>query len=199
MLGERTTRVALRAIDVAAVRLVLAKSPVVSVNGNVAALVPDEIVELAGVVDAGLEVNIFHYSAERLERMAAHLIGCGAEEVLGLEPDSRIPGLDHNRANCCSAGIYGADVVLVPLEDGDRAEALVGMGKTVITIDLNPLSRTAKTCSVTIVDNLVRAIPLLVERVKVFKEKMLAEGFDVLKNFDNQANLDESLRLMTPK
>ena len=31
-----------------------------------------------------------------------------------------------------------ADTVLVPLEDGDRTEALVKMGKTVVAIDLNP-------------------------------------------------------------
>ena len=35
--------------------------------------------------------------------------------------------------------------ILVPLEDGDRCEALVNMGKTVVVIDLNPLSRSATT------------------------------------------------------
>jgi 4-phosphopantoate--beta-alanine ligase len=44
----------------------------------------------------------------------------------------------------------------VPLEDGDRCEALVAMGKTVLVIDLNPLSRSAKMGSVTIVDELSR-------------------------------------------
>ena len=33
-------------------------------------------------------------------------------------------------------GIYQSDVVLVPLEDGDRTEALISNGKFVITIDL---------------------------------------------------------------
>lgn len=52
----------------------------------------------------------------------------------------------------------------MPLEDGDRTEALVRMGKRVVTIDLNPLSRTAVAAHVTIVDNLVRAMPALVEQ-----------------------------------
>ncbi|NMC89936.1 MAG: DUF137 domain-containing protein, partial [Methanomicrobiales archaeon] len=48
---------------------------------------------------------------------------------------------------------------LVPLEDGDRCEALRAMGKAVVTIDLNPLSRTARTATLTIVDELTRALP----------------------------------------
>jgi 4-phosphopantoate--beta-alanine ligase len=55
--------------------------------------------------------------------------------------------------------MYAADVVLVPLEDGDRCEVLVGMGKKVIAIDLNPLSRTAKTATLTVVDEVTRALP----------------------------------------
>ena len=47
---------------------------------------------------------------------------------------------------------------MVPLEDGDRCEALVAMGKTVIVIDLNPLSRSAKMGSITIVDELTRVV-----------------------------------------
>ena len=67
--------------------------------------------------------------------------------------------LSHDRAWCRREGIYSADVVLVPLEDGDRCEALVNMGKTVIAIDLNPLSRTARSATLTIVDELTRALP----------------------------------------
>ena len=58
-------------------------------------------------------------------------------------------------------GIGEADVVLVPLEDGDRCQALKAMGKTVVTVDLNPLSRTAKAADVTVVDELTRALPFL--------------------------------------
>src|SRR3972149_3294159 len=54
---------------------------------------------------------------------------------------ARVPRLESRRALAHRAGIYGADVVLVPLEDGDRTEALVRMGKAVISVDLNPRSR----------------------------------------------------------
>jgi 4-phosphopantoate--beta-alanine ligase len=76
--------------------------------------------------------------------------------ILGENPDIKIPGLEGPRAKCCKSGIYDSDVILVPLEDGDRCEALVAMGKTVLVIDLNPLSRSAKMGSVTIVDELSR-------------------------------------------
>jgi 4-phosphopantoate--beta-alanine ligase len=41
------------------------------------------------------------------------------------------------------------------------------MGKTVITVDLNPLSRTAKAADVTIVDELTRALPQLAAALAV--------------------------------
>jgi 4-phosphopantoate--beta-alanine ligase len=59
--------------------------------------------------------------------------------------------------------MYAADVVLVPLEDGDRCEVLVGMGKKVIAIDLNPLSRTAKKATLTVVDEVTRALPVITD------------------------------------
>jgi 4-phosphopantoate--beta-alanine ligase len=68
------------------------------------------------------------------------------------------------------------------------------MGKTVITIDLNPLSRTAKKAQITIVDNIIRAIPTLV------KEARSLDGSTSLKriadNFDNKKNLRESLKII---
>jgi len=51
-----------------------------------------------------------------------------------------------------------ADVVFVPLEDGDRCEALIAAGKQVLVVDLNPLSRTARAATVTIVDELTRVL-----------------------------------------
>lgn len=66
---------------------------------------------------------------------------------------------------CSSQGIEQADVVLVPLEDGDRCEALTSLGKQVIAIDLNPLSRTSKTATVTIVDDVTRAMGRLAEEL----------------------------------
>ena len=157
LLGERTIESA------AAAHLLVADHAVLSVNGNVAALVPGEIVELAAATGADLEVNLFNRTQERMERIADHLREHGAEEVLGLAADGRIPGLDHERATVDAEGIGDADVVLVPLEDGDRAEALAEMGKTELVVDLNPMSRSAQTASVPIVDNIVRAVPAMTE------------------------------------
>jgi len=56
--------------------------------------------------------------------------------------------------------------VLVPLEDGDRAEALGEMGKTELVVDLNPLSRSAQVATVPIVDNIIRAIPSITEHAR---------------------------------
>lgn len=163
LLGEETIPPAERAERYAVEVMREAEDPVISVNGNVIALVPDKIVELSEHLDAELEVNLFHRTNERMKKIEKKLRENGADEVYGLEADAEIPGLDHARALCSQDGIYSADVVLVPLEDGDRAEALVDMGKTVITIDLNPLSRTSQTCDITIVDNLTRAVPNMME------------------------------------
>ena len=166
LLGERTTESAAAAERAAAAHLLRADHAVLSINGNVAALVPGEMVALAEATGADLEVNLFNRTAERMERIADHLREHGAEEVLGLTADGRIPGLDHERAKVDADGIGDADVVLVPLEDGDRAEALAEMGKTELVIDLNPLSRSAQTATVPIVDNIVRAIPAMTEHAR---------------------------------
>ena len=159
LLGERTIDSADRATRAAAAALVLAEKPVISVNGNVAALVPGELVELADVTGADLEVNLFNRTDERMRAIVDHLRDHGAEEVKGLDADGRIPGLDHERAKVDADGIGDADVVLVPLEDGDRAAALAEMGKTELVVDLNPLSRSARAATVPIVDNAIRAVP----------------------------------------
>jgi len=104
-------------------------------------------------------VNLFDRTEQRMRAVADHLREHGAEEVKGLDADARIPGLDHARAKVDADGIADADVVLVPLEDGDRAAALAEMGKTEIVIDLNPLSRSARVATVPVVDNIVRAVP----------------------------------------
>ena len=43
------------------------------------------------------------------------------------------------------------------------------MGKKVIVIDLNPLSRSSKYATISIIDNVVRAFPLLLSYIKQFK------------------------------
>tara|TARA_A100000164_G_scaffold364814_1_gene383567 strand:- start:503 stop:916 length:414 start_codon:yes stop_codon:yes gene_type:complete len=86
-----------------------------------------------------------------------HVLGLEVP-VLGHAPDARIPGLEGPRAACHRDGILESDAILVPLEDGDRCQALVAMGKEVIVIDLNPLSRSAQQATITIVDELSRAL-----------------------------------------
>ncbi|MFB6110374.1 MAG: 4-phosphopantoate--beta-alanine ligase [Halodesulfurarchaeum sp.] len=161
LLGEETIPSADRAARAAAATLLAADHPVLSVNGNVAALVPDAMVKLAETVDADLEVNLFNRTPERMAAIESHLEAHGADEVKGRAADARIPGLSHERAKVDADGIYDADVVLVPLEDGDRAEALAEMGKTEIVIDLNPLSRSARTATIPVIDNILRAVPTI--------------------------------------
>ncbi len=196
LIGERTTAGAAEAERAAAAMLLLAKRPVLSVNGNAAALVPEEMVALANKIGAPLEVNIFYRTEERVRRIADHLRSFGAEEVFGEAPDASIPGLDHARAKATRGGIFDADVVFVPLEDGDRCEALVRMGKKVITVDLNPLSRTARTSTVTIVDNVVRALPNLVGLVGEMAGRGEGELASIIEAYDNRDVLRRSAEEM---
>jgi len=158
LFGERTIAPALVAERAGAAWLLRAKRPVVSVNGNVAALSAREVVRLARSIPARIEVNLFHRSEARVRRIRQLLERVGARNVLGERPNARIPGLESKRALSHQEGVYGADVVLVPLEDGDRAEALVRMEKVVISVDLNPFSRTTRTASIPVVDELSRAL-----------------------------------------
>jgi len=197
LIGEKTTKTALKAIKAAASALLTAEKAVVSVNGNTAALVAEEIVELANVTKARIEVNLFYRSLERELSIKKLLEKAGAHEVLGVGEDAsaKIPELGSERRRVDPRGILLADVVLVPLEDGDRTEALVKMGKTVIAIDLNPLSRTAQKATITIVDNVVRAIPKLVEIARKLKQDV-KKCHEILLNFDNEKNLAESMTLI---
>lgn len=188
LLGEETTAPAWVAEEAAAAFLLTAKRPVVSVNGNAAALAPKEIVRLAKAIPARIEVNLFHRTEGRVARIVKRLRLAGAKDVLGPRPDARIPGLESSRALCHREGIYRADVVLVPLEDGDRAEALVRMGKTVLSVDLNPLSRTSRKASVPIVDELSRAltnIERFVEDLRVNPK----EAHRIARAYDRKGNL----------
>jgi len=116
------------------------------------------------------------------------LVKHGATDVLGFLPDAKIPGLGSLRGLCTKDGIGMADVVLIPLEDGDRAEALAKMGKKTIAIDLNPMSRTAKNATVTIVDELTRAIPELIRNVEDLAEDSRAARL-ALSSYDRDENL----------
>jgi len=196
LIGERTTAPGEDAERAAAAMLLLAERPVLSVNGNAAALVPEDMVILAEKIGAPLEVNIFYRTEDRVKKIADLLRSFGAEKVFGEAPDAVIPGLDHARAKAARGGIYDADVVFVPLEDGDRCEALVKMGKRVITVDLNPLSRTARTSMVTIVDNVVRAVPNLISLVEEMADLDDEELRLNLAAYDNRAALRRSVEEM---
>ncbi|MFP4005397.1 MAG: phosphopantothenate/pantothenate synthetase [Candidatus Hadarchaeia archaeon] len=192
MLGERTTKPAREAITAASAMILASKNPIISVNGNVAALVAKEIAEMADETGINVEVNLFHRSKKRRNKIAKHLLEKGVKKVLGNEEKffSEIPEIKSHRRVVDERGIKSADTVIVPLEDGDRTEALVDAGKKVITIDLNPLSRTAQAADITIVDNVVRALPELTDRIKKLSKKDEAELEDVLKEFNNKRNLN---------
>ncbi len=192
LLGERTRDFAARAVEAAAALFLTARQPVISVNGNAAALIPRELAELSKILGAPLEVNLFHASREREERIRAHLRSNGADHVLLPQREFVLPYLESNRRFVNGQGIYRADVVFVPLEDGDRCEALIRSGRKVVTIDLNPLSRTARKASITIVDNVVRAAPLLVNRVEALASEPRSTLENRLENYDNGVALREA-------
>lgn len=188
LFGEGTSAPALVSEKAAAALLVRAKRPVISVNGNVAALAAREVVHLAKAIPARIEVNLFHRSTARVNRIVRLLKNAGGRDILGARPDARIPRLESKRALAHRAGIHGADVVLVPLEDGDRAEALVRMGKVVISIDLNPFSRTTLSATVPIVDELTRALPNVEKFVRELKGDS-EEAVRIARTFDKAGNL----------
>lgn len=201
LIGERTTAAASRASNAAAAALLTAKHPVISVNGNTAALVAKEVVRLADIVGAKIEVNLFYRSVIRELAIEKLLKKAGANEVLGIGKDAsaRLPEIQSERRRVDPRGILIADVVFIPLEDGDRTQALVQNGKEVVAVDLNPLSRTARFATITIVDNIVRAMPALVERAEKLK-KETGEKLDHIRNsFNNFENLGESLTLMNQR
>jgi 4-phosphopantoate--beta-alanine ligase len=201
LLGEETTSVALEAIKAGAAALLLAEKPVISVNGNVAALVAEDIVKLSKVTEAKIEVNLFYRSPDRERAIGKLLKKAGAKEILGIDKNAsaRIQELSSERRRVDPSGIFVADVVLVPLEDGDRTKALVKMGKKVIAVDLNPLSRTAQEASITIVDNIVRAAPKLTEVAKELKKEDQRKCQHILADFNNRKNLNESIALINQK
>ncbi len=190
LLGERTIPSADEAARTAAAHLLLADQPVLSVNGNVAALAPGETVRLADSTGADIEINLFNRTQDRMKRIREHLREHGAENVKGLSADGRIPGLEHARAKVDADGIGSADVVLVPLEDGDRAAALAEMGKTELVIDLNPMSRSACSAAVPIVDNLLRALPNMTAHAEALADADPTTLEGIVESFDAEAALE---------
>ena len=195
LLGEKTGKAAAQAIKAAAAQLLVAKMPVISVNGNIAALCPKQIVTLSKQIKAKLEVNLFYANEKRKISIIKTLKKNGANEILGSRTTSskKLPGIDSARRIVDKNGIFVADVVVVPLEDGDRTMALRKAGKIVITFDLNPLSRTSQTANITIVDNVTRAIDLLINELKKLSKKNQKSLQKIINDFDNKENLRKNI------
>lgn len=192
LIGECSTDSAKQAERVAISYLLMAEKPVISINGNTAALVPDELVALSDITGASLEVNLFHRSKDRIDRIIEHMESHGVRNVLGRKGDSSLD-LSHDRRMVDHDGIYSADVVLVPLEDGDRCEALSKMNKVVIAIDLNPISRTSRCADVTIIDNITRAFDNMLQYADEMKSFTDDQLKDVIANYDNNQVISSAL------
>jgi 4-phosphopantoate--beta-alanine ligase len=151
LLGEQTIPSALKATKEVAI-----------------ALAGREFLTIASQLGCPIEINLFYRTPQRMGALLAHLKLLNANleldvEILGGVPDARIPGLEGPRAACQKNGIFEADTILVPLEDGDRCEALVAMGKEVLVIDLNPLSRSSRRGTVAVVDEVSRVAKNLIQ------------------------------------
>ena len=193
LLGEKTAWGAMNATKEVVSRLNAAKNPVISVNGNTVALAIEDLLLLANKIGCPIEVNIYYRTPERMKALLSHIEGVrsslGVEvQILGAEPDGLIPNLEGPRAKCCSQGILNADAILVPLEDGDRCEALINMGKEVYVVDLNPLSRTAKMATICIVDEISRVTKMMLD--------LDDEALEVNPNFDANLSRESVLEEM---
>jgi len=197
LLGERTTEAAREAARAAAAHLLLASHPVISTNGNSSVLAPEGLKVLSEAVPCQVEVNLFHHSEDRVKRLVEHLQGKGLKDVLGTNARESIPSLTSNRALCERDGIFTADVVLVLLEDGDRTQALRDMGKTVLSVDLNPLSRTARTAHVNVVDELSRALDVIVEYIEELKTCPESDFHKIIEIYDSETNLKNAMNAMS--
>ena len=195
LLGEKTTKYAHEAEKVAVCLLLLSNNSIISVNGNTAALCARDLVNLSKITKSRIEVNLFHKSITRSKAIARTLKKEDASEVLGLDAKLRstIKGISSNRKYVDKNGIMNSDTIFVALEDGDRTESLVKMGKKVISIELNPLSRTAIASNVTIVDNIVRAVPNMIKISKQLVNRKRSYLLQQIRNFDNMRNMHKSL------
>ena len=192
LIGEKTTPAAKHAEEAIAAYLLEAQNPVITINGNAAALCAEELLKLASEVGAKVEVNIFHWSSERLEKLVSYLETFGNFEILGRNQNAVLENMDDICRIYSFSAASSSDVVLIPLEDGDRAKALKIAGKTVLAIDLNPLSRTSVESDATAVDEITRAVPNIRQAVKDLKDDQKRRR-EIISAFDNRSNLNESV------
>lgn len=203
LIGECTIESAKAAVNAASATLLLARYPVISINGNVTALCVDQVCQLnRSLENSAVEINLFYYTKERERLISEEFKKYGLLKIFGIDPKNlvSIPELESNRRFVDRNGISKADVVFVPLEDGDRTIALKRMNKKVITVDLNPLSRTALSSDITIVDNIVRVIPQLIECIKYHKKHSSKNDLkELIEGFDNLDGLKKALEVMKSK
>jgi len=200
IIGEKTEKFSLAAIEAAACAFLLAEYPVISVNGNIAQIAAKDLVKLSKESGAPLEINLFYRTPGREEAILKVLKEAGAKTVLGVSGNSSvIKELASDRRIVDPNGILKADMVFVPLEDGDRTEALVKIGKKVVTVDLNPLSRTPRKAHVSIIDNITRVLPLLTAKIKSYKKKKKEELKSIYDSYDNKKVLKDSLVFMSER
>ncbi|MHA1923273.1 MAG: phosphopantothenate/pantothenate synthetase family protein, partial [Candidatus Heimdallarchaeota archaeon] len=163
---------------------------------------PKELVQLAELVNAKLEVNLFYRTEERERNIQQKLRDAGAKEILGVnlgDNAETIPEISHKRRIVDPEGIFKADVVFVPLEDGDRTMALRKMGKKVVTVDLNPMSRTAIWSNITIVNHVRRALQEMVELAGKLQNEPKENLIQLIDKYDNNKMLQDSVQFMADR
>jgi 4-phosphopantoate---beta-alanine ligase len=198
LLKEKTSEYAKEAIKASAALLLLSIKPIISVNGNTTALISKELIQLSNALNCEIEVNLFYRTKKREKLIEKKFLKLG-KKILGTRKKIKLKGLNSNRALVDEKGIFIADTVLVMLEDGDRTKALINSRKKVIAIDLNPLSRTAQTASISITDNVIRAIPLMIKEINKLKKKKSNKLIEIILNYNNKKNLKNSLNLIKKK
>lgn len=197
ILGEKSHEFALEAEKVTVAYLLLSNSPVISVNGNYAALAGEDIVKLSNELGVPIEVNLFHRSEERIKKIENYLKDIGAKKIIGSDCEKlKLPNLDSPRGIVCKEGIYKADFVLLAIEDGDRTQALKLLGKKVAAIDLNPFSRTAQSAHITIVDEASRATKNMIKFSYELSKMNKCELLKLTENYDNKIILSNAFNRM---
>ncbi len=191
LIGEETIEPVYKAYEASAALLLLSQNPIIAVNGNAAALAYEDIGRFAEKFNIPIEINLFHFSVERVRKIR-ELFESFNVKIFDVY-DVELPTVSSKRRLVSREGIYSSDTVMVMIEDGDMPIGLRKIGKKVIAIDLNPLSRTARDSDITIVDNLVRVFPILTR----YMDKLSRHGQDVirriLEDYDNNEVLKEVL------
>ena len=191
LIGEETIEPVYKAYEASAALLLLSRNPIIAVNGNAAALAYEDIGRFAEKFNIPIEINLFHFSVERVRKIR-ELFESFNVKIFDVY-DVELPTVSSKRRLVSREGIYSSDTVMVMIEDGDMPIGLRKIGKKVIAIDLNPLSRTARDSDITIVDNLVRVFPILTR----YMDKLSRHGQDVirriLEDYDNNEVLKEVL------